>query len=254
MTVDPAHLRGVDPSRPERPSESDVRYAFDRYLENVAFADSLVGEVLEILDRHGRFDDALVVLTSDHGEAFMEHGLFLHSQNVYRELLHVPLVVKWPRSVTGFRSVVDEPVSLLDLAPTLVDGLSLSGADDGFQGRSLLPLTFDGRRGDRAMYAVRGANSPSHASIPKLMLESGGWRVHVAPLDDRIELYRVAQDPLEKEDLASELPLQALLVRQSLLMQSFWNRELLRSAGADPAGGELDPEATAQLEALGYLP
>jgi arylsulfatase A-like enzyme len=254
MKVDARHLNSFHPSDPDTPSEADVRYVLDRYLENVAYADSLVGRVLQMLDRHGRYDDALVVLASDHGEAFMEHGRFLHSQNVHREVLHIPLVVKWPRSVTGFRGIVDEPVSLLDLVPTLVDGLALDGAADGFQGRSLLPLVFGGQGGARPFYAVtRGANGPNQAAMPKLMLESGGWRVHFTPLRGTTELYDAARDPLEKKDLAPERPLEALLLRQSLQMQSAWNRDLLRHEDPDAPDGELDAEEIEQLEALGYL-
>jgi arylsulfatase A-like enzyme len=253
MKVDDLYLNRFR-ADPEQQSDADVRYVLDRYLENVAYADSLVGRVLANLDRHGRYDDALIVLLADHGEAFLEHGRFLHSPNVYREVLHVPLVVKWPKSVSGFRRVVDEPVSLLDLFPTLVDGLSLAGADDGFQGRSLLPVVFEGESSERSFYAVtRGANGPNQTAVPRLMLELGGWSVHFAPLDDSTEIYRVDRDPLERNDLASERPLQALLLRQSLLIQSAWNRELLLQGDADQTGEDLDPEEIEQLKALGYL-
>jgi arylsulfatase A-like enzyme len=253
MKVDDRILNRFGEAHHERPSEAGVRYVLDRYLENAAYADSLVGRILANLELYGRYDDALIVLLADHGEAFMEHGRFLHSQDLHHEVLHVPLVVKWPRSVSGFRRVVNEPVSLLDLLPTLVDGLSLGGADDGFQGRSLLPLAFEGHAEKRSFYAVtRGANNPNQAAVPRVMLDSGGWRVHLAPLDDRVELYRVTWDPLERHDLASERPLRALLLRQSLLVQSAWNRDLL-GRDAHQEGGELDREEIEQLRALGYL-
>jgi arylsulfatase A-like enzyme len=253
MTVDDKLLNSFGAGNHEPPSEADVRYVEGRYLENVAYADSLVGRILASLRSHGRYDNALIVLLADHGEAFMEHGRFLHSQDLHHEVLHVPLVVKWPRSVSGFRRVVDEPVSLLDLLPTLVDGLSLSGADHGFQGRSLLPLVFEGHDGERSFYAVtRGGSNPNRAAVPRVMLESGGWSVHLAPLDDRIELYRVSEDPLERHDLATERPLQALLLRQSLLIQSAWNHDLL-GRDAHQGGDELDRGEVEQLKALGYL-
>jgi arylsulfatase A-like enzyme len=254
MTVEPERLRAVGPSGGHRPSEADRRYVLDRYLENVAHADRLVARVLGILVRHERYDEALVVLTSDHGEAFLEHGRFVHSLDLYREVLHVPLVIKWPRSVTGFRRVVDDPVSLLDLVPTLVDGLALGGAEDGFQGRSLLPLVFGGGGRERSFYAVtRGEGSANREAEPRLMLESGGWRVHFAPLEDRTELYDVEGDPGETEDLAPERPLDTLLLRQSLLIQSAWNRGVFDEEGGDQPSDDLDPESVEQLEALGYL-
>jgi arylsulfatase A-like enzyme len=254
MTVEPERLRPFTPDSPEPPSEADVRYVHDRYLENVAYADSLVGRVLGILDRTGRYDDALIVLLSDHGEAFLEHGRFVHSLDLYREVLHVPLVVKWPQSLASFRSEVDEPVTLLDLAPTLVDALALRGAEDGFQGRSLLPLAFGETVPPRALYAVtRGEGSPNRAATPRLMLESRGRSVHFAPLVDRTELYDVERDPGERNDLAPHQQLEALLLRQSLLVQSAWNRELLRVEEEEPPSEELDDESVEQLEALGYL-
>jgi arylsulfatase A-like enzyme len=254
MSVAAEHLNSFHPWDSERPSEADVDYVRNRYLENVDYADSLVSEVLDLLERHGGYDDALVILTADHGESFMEHGRFLHSQTVHRELLHVPLVVKWPSSVTGFRKEVDEPVSLLDLVPTLVDGLALAGAEDGFQGRSFLPLVFGGSLGERPFYAVtRGANGPNQAAMPVVMLETAGWRVHYTPLRDATELYDAVRDPLERTDLAPEQPLQALLLRQSLLIQSAWNRDLVRLEEVETGGDDLDAEEIEQLEALGYL-
>jgi arylsulfatase A-like enzyme len=254
MTVEPDRLRALDPTSAAPPTDGDVRYVLDRYLENVAYADHLVARVLGILDHHERFDEALVVLASDHGEAFMEHGRFVHSLDLHREVLHVPLVVKWPRSVEGFRAEVDEPVSLLDLVPTFVDGLSLSGGEDGFQGRTLLPLVFDGQSGPRSFYAVtRGEGSPNREAVPRVMLESEGWRVHLAPLTDRTQLYDAEADPGETRDLAPAQPLRALLLRQSLLIQSARNRELLGTKEPDRPGRDLDPEEIEQLEALGYL-
>ncbi len=254
MTVEPERLRPFTPDRPEPLPEADLGYVRDRYLENVAFADSLLGRVLDILDRTARYDDALIVLLSDHGEAFLEHGRFVHSLDLYREVLHVPLVVKWPKSLASFRPVVDEPVSLLDLAPTLVDGLALQGPEDGFQGRSLLPLALGETVPPRTFYAVtRGEGSPNRPATPRLMLESRGRSVHFAPLVDHTELYDVEKDPGERNDLAPHQPLEALLLRQRLLVQSAWNRELLRVEGEEPPPGELDDESQEQLEALGYL-
>ncbi len=181
MKVDAEHLNSFHPEDPGRPSEADVSYVHERYLENAAYADSLVGRVVERLQRHGAYDNAMVVLAADHGEGFLEHGRFLHSQNVHREVLHVPLVVKWPASVAGFRKVVDAPVSLLDIVPTLVDGLALDGAEDGFQGRSLLPLVFGGSwRGGQSQRAVLlrrdpgcersepGGHAHAHAGVRRL--------------------------------------------------------------------------------------
>jgi hypothetical protein len=77
--------------------------------------------------------------------------------------------------------------------------------------------------------------------------------VHYAPLTDRTQVYRVDEDPGETEDLAPAQPLEALLLRQGLLMQAAANRSLLEQKGAGQAGEELDADSLEQLEALGYL-
>ena len=110
-----------------KPTVEDVVYVRSRYDENVAFADDLVGRLLRMIQEAGRYEDAMVVLTSDHGEGFFEHGRFLHSALLYDEFLRIPLIVKWPRASSGFASTVEANVSLVDLVPTLVDGLALTG-------------------------------------------------------------------------------------------------------------------------------
>jgi arylsulfatase A-like enzyme len=238
--------------RQKRLTEADLRYLRDRYLENASYADHLLGRLLALLDAHGRYKEALIVLLSDHGEAFHEHGRFLHSPDVHNEVLHVPLIVKWPESRKGFRPAVDGPVSLVDLLPTLVDGLSLEGGVDGYQGRSLLAASFEGERGPRPLYAVtRGHHNPDFPPRPHLMLESDGWRLLHRPVSDESRLFQVGRDPAERHDLSARFVMRTLLLRQAVRMQRAWNRQLL---GVERAPVDaLDPAAREQLEALGYL-
>lgn len=228
------------------------RYIRDRYLENAAYADSLVGRIRDRLIERGRYDQTLIVVLSDHGESFLEHGRFLHTQQLYRESIHVPLVAKWPRAAPSRRVVVEQPVSLVDLLPTLVDGLGLE-TDRGFQGRSLLPIAFDGRPEDRPIWAVtRGATESWRLPAPRTALRYDGWKAVYAPLADRLELYDVAADPAEQRDLAADRPLAALLLRQAVLEQQALNASLRRSEAALGAEG-LDAEVEQQLRDLGYL-
>jgi arylsulfatase A-like enzyme len=245
---------GLPDYRGEMPSEADLRYVRDRYRENAAFGDHLAGRVLSRLESAHRYDDALVVLLADHGESFLEHGSFLHGNDVHQEALHVPFIVKWPTATRGFRPRVDQPVSLVDLVPTLVDGLSLPPGDDAVQGRSLLPAAFDGRESDRVLYSVtEGSPTPSRLPRRMLMLQAGRWRILHDWLDDESQLYDVEKDPREEDDLASRDPLRTLLLRQRVLAQSAWDR---RAFGADAVSGGpvgLKPEQIEELKALGYL-
>ena len=85
------------------------------------------------------------------------------------------------------------------------------------------------------------------------MLESGEWRLLYNPLAGRSRLYRGDRDPLETHNLAFEEPLRALWMRQSLLIQAMWNRQLRQRWDGDGEARKLGPEMIDQLEALGYV-
>ncbi len=239
---------------PESLSAADLQYSKDRYQENVAFADSLVARLLAELESQGRYRTSLIVLLSDHGEAFLEHGIFLHTRNLHTELLHVPLVIKWPADLDGFASRIPTPVGLVDLVPTLVDGLGLVGADDGFQGTSLLSGVFGGAAAAQSLYAVtRGVEDRRKAPKPGIMLQSGPWRILYDPLRDSTKLFNLHDDPGETTDLSLDQPLRTLLLRQGLLSQQHSNRQLLGGLATEEVVEEIDPEVVEQLKALGYL-
>lgn len=106
--------RGVakDPDGPARAAA-----ARERYAEGVRRLDGAVVDFLEGADRGGFLKDAVVIVTSDHGEGFGEHGALHHGRRLYDELLRVPLVVRAPGWTPG--TTIDAPVSTLDLAPTI---------------------------------------------------------------------------------------------------------------------------------------
>ncbi len=239
--------------RPEDISEDDRTYIHRRYLEMVAFADSLVGRIVNSLKQAGRYDDALIVVLSDHGEAFLEHDHFLHSRRLYREFLHVPWVIKWPAGTSGFEPVIESPVSLVDLTPTLIDALGLPAADHRLQGISLLPQVFDGALGRRGTYAVtRGAAPQSRWPRPSAALSLDGWKLIYDLEFHRAELYDLVADPDEQNDRATAEPWRTEHLRQLLLRQHHLN-DLIRSDLGEAAVGEIDPEVERQLKALGYL-
>ena len=111
-------------------SPESVALAHQRYLEEVRALDRQLGELLERLDRGGHLDSSWLVITSDHGEAFMEHGSTNHGGDVYNEQVRVPLIVQPPR---GFAApATDAPVSLVDLATTMA---AIGGVRDFGGGR-----------------------------------------------------------------------------------------------------------------------
>ncbi|MGB5814944.1 MAG: sulfatase [Thermoanaerobaculia bacterium] len=231
----------------------DLRYIRDRYLEHAVFADSQVAEVLSILEELDRYDDALIVVLADHGEAFLEHGFFLHGQSLYDEFIKVPLLVKWPRGIDGFSSSIDEPVSLVDLVPTLVDGLGLA-SDRGFQGITLLPTTFGEPAVRRPLYSTtRGVGLGSQPPNTSSMLLLDGWKIIDNKISLETELYYLVDDPEEHRNLVDEMPLQALLLRQDIQRRIWLNEVFLESGGGEIDLETLDQEDIDHLRALGYL-
>jgi arylsulfatase len=231
----------------------DLRYIKDRYLEHAVFADSQVAAVLSVLEELDQYDDALIVVLADHGEAFLEHSFFLHGQRLYDEFVHVPLLIKWPRSVDGFSSSIDQPVSLVDLVPTLVDGLDLP-SDRGFQGISLLPVAFGEKPLQRPLYSTtRGAGPRSQPPTTSSMLLMDGWKIIHNRISFEDELYYLTDDPGEKRNLAAEMPVKALLLHQEIQRRMWLNKGFLESGGGEIDLETLDPKDIENLKALGYL-
>ena len=112
----------------------EVQLARDSYDNCIAALDRRIGSLLDDLDRRGVLRDTLVIITSDHGEQFGEHGVFNHGFSLYAHEVHVPLLIIAPTGPAG--RTVSQPVSLSDLPATVVDLLEL-GEGSPFPGRSL---------------------------------------------------------------------------------------------------------------------
>ena len=129
-----AFLNFFDAHMLYRPSPSlAVKFAVPRpgnlrglYDGAIASIDQEIGRLLDELRRRGVLDDTIVIVTSDHGEQFGEHGLNGHGNSLYLPLLRVPLVIRYPPRVAGSIRA-DEPVTLRDLAATVIDLAGLSG-------------------------------------------------------------------------------------------------------------------------------
>jgi arylsulfatase A-like enzyme len=110
-------------------TDADRQYARDLYAAEVAEADMRVGELLEALRGTGEWDTTLVIVTSDHGESFGEHGQWGHGDTLYDTLLKVPLLLHHPQRFSGGTRVAD-PVRLEDLAPTVLELAGLPAPAD----------------------------------------------------------------------------------------------------------------------------
>jgi arylsulfatase A-like enzyme len=213
------------------------------YDANLAYADHQIGLLRERLEKEGRWDDLIVVLTADHGEEFLEHGSFEHGWHLYDEIIKIPLIIRLPRQAEPRR--LPEPVDLIDLGATLADIFGVLGDAAGqFEGRSLLPLLAGGRIVPRTIYARDLTQRPSYATFDGhlKLIHNPNWGV--------TELYEPERDPGERRDLASERPVMAELRRQELYR---WLRDLDRGTPGVETETPLDRETEEALRALGYV-
>ncbi len=226
------------------------------YDAEISEADVALGHILEVARAHiPEGKGLLTVVTSDHGETLGERQLvgegFGHGSSLYEEAMRVPWVAVWEGVIR--RQVVAPRVSLVDLAPTLVDLLGI-GAIEGAQGRSLAATLRDGAVPQpRPVFLERLGTKYSQIeslSEPEDGVIDGNWKLLRDPAGKRLRLFNLAFDPLESKDLAGSKP-EKVAVLETLL-ERFHERAPL-AAGSE--GGE-SPEQEREREALrslGYL-
>ena len=230
----------------EPPPELAARYQGNLYQGEVAAADLALGRLLDGLAADGRDANLLVVVAADHGEGLGEHGEATHGIFLYQSVMHVPLIVSG--AAHGIRpAVVDGTVSVVDIAPTLAelfglgplagaDGLSLAAALTGKGPLPARPGVFAESHTPRIQYGWSGLRA----------FVTGATKLIEAP---RPELFDLAADPREEQDLAAARPAEVDAARRSLASLVQHARDAAPQEFAERAVSE---EEMAQLRALGY--
>jgi len=241
-------------SQIDRDDPADVAYALALYDAEILEVDELVGGLVrDVLEAAPR---TLVVITSDHGEAFGEHGRFLHD-SLYEEAVHVPLILRHPHRRA---SRISGTFSQLDLAPTLLDLLDVP-RPVSFQGRSQRAFLESGGPIERPAIAekmlLEKLEGESRPRVTRYEASGtfGPLKVHLRSASRVVQLYDLAEDPRERIDLAAErteLRDRALADLERVLAASdTFARQFPRDAL--PRDFQLPPELARQLRALGYL-
>ena len=232
----------------DRRDPDDLRHLQALYDGGINQVDDELGRLLAALDEVA--PRTVVALISDHGEEFLEHGRFLHDQ-LYGEVLHVPLILRNPAQPGGLR--VPGRVSLIDLAPTLLDLVGLPPLPQA-QGVTLLPRLSGGPEAERDVYAEKLVGPTLQAASRHLALIRGEEKLILRRGSSRPELYDLAADPDERHDLGRGSGEAGDLLRRARAWEGD-NLALARRLHPAGAGTEavLDGEAANQLRALGYL-
>ena len=217
----------------------DLAHIINSYDAELRSADAAFGALLEGLKERGLYDESLIILTSDHGEEFGEHGITgWHSHTLYDEQLLVPLIVKLPDSRrAGTR--VDSQVRGIDIAPSILAAVGIARPVD-YRGVDLLSATLTQARPDLPAFSMLdGTRDPIKWSI-----RHDGWKLFGATPPT---LYHLTDDASERVNVAVTHSQQAARLQQlgRELMQEV---EVPKLEPADPT--ERTVEA---LRSLGYL-
>ena len=106
-------------------NDNEVSYIKDLYDGEIAYTDSIVGEIVSMLKNNNVYDNTMIVITSDHGEHFGEYGHWSHVASLHKEVLHVPLIIKYPEGIDYLKEV-DEYTQLVDIFPTIMNVVDVS--------------------------------------------------------------------------------------------------------------------------------
>lgn len=262
--------------------EEQVGHLWEAYRGEAIDSDRQLGERLDWLRGTGLWDDALIIVTADHGEEFLEHGATQHSVQLYEEVVHVPLLVKFPAEdpwAARHGERLPQRVGLVDLFPTLVE--LVAGDEEAvpyaLDGRSLGPILEGDELGafDRdvllrvSFTTEREGRDDTALFVTDAVLEGRlkahlGWRIRssqdmarrpFAQGDDLAELYDLSSDPREVRDLAGDRQ-DALDDLAETLLRAFGpllphGVDFDDVLGADQA--DLDPGLLEAMRELGYL-
>lgn len=227
-------------------SESQLRLLKDLYASGITYLDREIGILLAALEGRGLFDDSLIIVTSDHGEEFREHGRLLHSQP-FVENLAIPLLIRLPGG-SGGGALVDDVVETVDFLPTVLDGMGLE-KPPWVQGHSLF-RGLNGEMGEPS-FSV-GRDKHNHE---RFVIRSADHSLVWDRSTGSTELFFRTQDPGEQVNVIAENPELAHRLLEEL-KRRLENSRLLKErfdVAAQVSNSNLEPHERERLRELGYL-
>jgi arylsulfatase A-like enzyme len=233
--------RALSPSGGETLSRGEVEQLENYYDGSIRFADDQIGRLLREAARVSGERELVVVITSDHGDEFFEHGLFYHNNLLYEDLIHVPLVF-WSSKRFARGLEVRGLARHVDILPTL-SALIGAGPPPGVAGRSLLPVL----EGEPDTADVESFAEGDFCAS----LSHGGWKMMMVDSTGAFHLYDVSRDPDEREDLSAAAP--DVYERMKAKLSEYVQAAAAERRRSGAAQAKADEETVRKLKALGYM-
>jgi arylsulfatase A-like enzyme len=232
------------------------QYCLSQYDGEIYEMDRQLGRLFKFLVDKQMIDRTLIVVTSDHGEEFRDHGLIGHGLTLYDEALHVPLIMRLPLMMPeGVR--IKGQVESLDLFPTVLTLVGLDPAPFALAGRDLLPVVQAGAAPPTPLLAETAMSGD-----PRYALRDGRRKLiqpyklvfsSTLKIDKPEELFDLAADPREQQNLAAAPSPELDALRQELARRIDTVRRALAAGGSRTQSRTLSPEERERLRSLGYV-
>jgi arylsulfatase A-like enzyme len=247
----------IKPRRPIAPNfmekdalnQDDVNFIGAMYDANLEYVDFQLGKILDFFKTSALYENTVIIITSDHGEAFLEHGDFGHSSSLYEEEIHIPLIVKFPGRCNLKGKRMDSLVQSIDIMPTLLDILGTGGRTKNLQGKSLIPLISGLEREVNKFVFASLSKAFAEAETKADSLSDGRFKL-LSTSEERM-LFDLDKDPGETVNIFFDHPILARYYEQRLAMfkQHYGSRKDLSEKGSE----SLDETTKKHLKALGYI-
>ena len=230
---------------PDKVSQNGRKSLISWYKEEITYLDEHLGTLFKVLENLNLYRDTVLIITSDHGEAFYERKMFSHPRLLYDELIRVPLIIKFP--YLKEKKVISHPVGLIDILPTIVDILNFRLDGVQFDGNSLMPLIEKNCSDNLPDYVISDAapeKGDKHVS-----LRTTKWKYIMNEEKGEHELYNLDRDPNEQINLIDKVPnvAEAFASKLKAVLPKIKGKYIETH---DP---KLDEGLRDRLKALGYM-
>lgn len=229
---------------------TDIDYYISQYDGEIRFVDEQLGILLQRIKELNLDKNSILILTADHGESMGEHNDYFMHGNLYDEIIKVPLFVKCEKIIPRAK-IISHQVQLIDIAPTILNALSIS-KPKSMQGSSLLPLILKNKR--HPSFFAFTELAASYKKIKELSKESvrtNEWKLiytkDIRNNNELYELYNLNLDPGENDNLIEKETNTFNFLKTKL---DYWRNKIPCS---ESIAGELTEEMKKALKSLGYL-